>query len=79
MPHKNFYFGAGYNFQRRKEMQTAARGSAAGLTWGFGINTAWVNVEFGRAIYHLAGSSTNISLVLRPENIYRKSRLKDNG
>lgn len=74
IPHKNFYIGAGYNFQRRMEMQTEGKGSAAGLTWGFGINTTWIDLEFGRAIYHVAGSSTNISLIIRPEKIYRKSR-----
>lgn len=73
IPHKNFYLSAGYNFQRRKELNIN-EGSAAGLTWGFGINTTWLNIEFGRAIYHLAGASSNISLIIRPENIYRRNR-----
>jgi hypothetical protein len=73
IPHKNFYLSAGYNFQRRKELNVT-EGSAAGLTWGFGINTTWLDIEFGRAIYHLAGASSNISLIIRPENIYRRNR-----
>jgi hypothetical protein len=74
IPHKNFYIAGGYNFQRRSELQTTSKVSAAGLTWGFGINTTWLDIELGRAIYHLAGSSTNISLIVRPDKIYRRSR-----
>jgi len=73
IPHKNFYFAAGYNFQRRKEL-SVPEGSASGLTWGFGINTSWMDIEFGRAVYHIASSSTNISLILRPDRTYRKAR-----
>lgn len=73
LPHKNFYLSAGYNFQRRKELNVPA-GSASGISWGFGINTAWIDLEFGRAIYHLAGASNNISLIIRPSRIYRRNR-----
>ena len=72
IPHKNFYFSAGYNYQRRRELQVDTKVSTVGLSWGFGINTSWMDIEFGRATYHLAGSSTHLSLILRPDNIYRK-------
>jgi len=72
IPHKNFYLSAGYNYQRRKELQTESKVSTVGLSWGFGIKTSWMDIELGRATYHLAGSSTHLSLILRPENIYRK-------
>lgn len=72
IPHKNFYLSAGYNIQRRKEMQVLSKGSAAGFTWGFGINTTILDIEFGRAVYHLAGATTNISIILRTDRIYRK-------
>jgi hypothetical protein len=74
IPHKNFYFSAGYNYQRRRELQVDSKVSTVGLSWGFGINTTWMDIEFGRATYHLAGSSTHLSLILRPDNIYRKYR-----
>lgn len=74
IPHKNFYISAGYNYQRRKELQVESNVSTVGLSWGFGINTSWLDIEFGRATYHLAGSSTNFSVILRPDNIYKKSR-----
>jgi hypothetical protein len=74
IPHKNFYLSAGYNYQRRKELQIDSKVSTVGLSWGFGINTSWLDIEFGRATYHLAGSSTNFSLIVRPGNIYKKNR-----
>lgn len=74
IPHKNFYISAGYNFQRRQELNVSSRSSAAGFTWGFGINTTWLDVELGRAVFHLAGASTSVSLILRPDKIYRKER-----
>jgi hypothetical protein len=74
IPHKNFYISAGYNYQRRKELQIDSKVSTVGLSWGFGINTSWMDIEFGRATYHLAGSSTNFSLILKPDNIYKKNR-----
>ena len=73
IPHKNFYISAGYNYQRRRELQVDSKVSTAGLSWGFGINTSIMNIEFGRATYHLAGSSTNISIILKPGLFKRRS------
>jgi hypothetical protein len=74
IPHKNFYFSVGYNYQRRRELQIESKVSTVGFSWGFGINTSLLNIEFGRATYHLAGSSNNVSLVIRPDLIYKKYR-----
>jgi hypothetical protein len=74
IPGKNFYFSAGYNYQRRKELEIDSKVSTVGLSWGFGINTSFMSLEFGRATYHLAGSSTNVSLILRPDLFYKKNR-----
>lgn len=74
IPHKNFWFCAGYNYQRRKELQVEPNVSTVGLSWGFGINTTLMDIEFGRATYHLAGSSTHLSLILRPDYIYKRNR-----
>lgn len=74
IPHKNFYFSGGYNYQRRSELKVDSKVSTVGFSWGFGINTSWMDIEFGRATYHLAGSSTHVSLVLRPDNIYKRNR-----
>ena len=74
IPHKNFYFSAGYNYQIRRELQVDSKVSTIGFSWGFGINTSWLDIEFGRATYHLAGSSNHVSLIIRPDKIYKKYR-----
>jgi hypothetical protein len=73
IPHKNFYFSAGYNYQRRRELEIESKVSTVGFSWGFGINTSFLNIEFGRATYHLAGSSTNVSLILKTDRFYKRS------
>jgi hypothetical protein len=72
IPHKNFYFSVGYNYQRRREMQIESKVSSVGFSWGFGINTSYLSLAFGRASYHLAGASNNITLIIRPDMLYRK-------
>jgi hypothetical protein len=72
IPHKNFYFSAGYNYQRRSELHIDSKVSTVGFSWGFGINTSLLDIEFGRATFHLAGSSTHVSLIVRPDKIYKK-------
>lgn len=79
IPHKNFYFSGGYNYQRRSELQVASRVSTVGFSWGFGINTSWLDIGLARATYHLAGSSTHVSLIIRPDKIYKKSNRVNNA
>jgi hypothetical protein len=74
LPHKNFYVSAGYNYQRRRELQIDSKISTVGFSWGFGINTSFISLGFGRATFHLAGASNHISLILRPDLIYKKFR-----
>ncbi len=73
IPHKNFYISGGYNYQRRSELKVEQKVSTVGLSWGFGIKTSFMDVEFGRATYHLAGSSNHISLIFRPDMIYKRA------
>jgi hypothetical protein len=74
IPSKNFYISAGYNYQRRRELEIESKTSTVGFSWGFGINTSFMNIEFGRATYHLAGSSTNVSLIVKPDLFYKRNR-----
>ncbi len=74
IPHRNFYLALGYNYQRRRELQTEGRVAGVGFSWGFGFNTSLFTLEFGRASYHLAGSSNDVSLIVRPDLIFRKFR-----
>lgn len=72
MPHRNFYISAGYNHQRRSELAAESKMAGTGFSWGFGINTSFMNIEFGRASYHLAGSSTHFSVLLKPASLFSK-------
>ena len=74
MPHKNLYLSAGYNYQIRRELQIESKVSTVGFSWGFGINSSLLSIEFGRANYHLAGSSNHVSLIVRPDLLYKKFR-----
>ncbi|HAM10294.1 MAG: hypothetical protein A2X05_16600 [Bacteroidetes bacterium GWE2_41_25] len=74
IPHRNFYLSAGYNHQRRSELKVDSKVSTVGFSWGFGIKTSWIDIEFGRATYHLAGASNHVSLIVRPDMIYRSGR-----
>jgi hypothetical protein len=67
IPHRNFYLSIGYNHQRRSELQTESKAAGTGFSWGFGFNSSMLHIEFGRASYHLAGSSNHVSLIIRPD------------
>lgn len=75
IPHENFYFSGGYNYQRRKELGIEEKTSTVGLSWGFGIKTSLLDLEFARASYHLAGSSTHLSMIVKWGNINNKRNI----
>jgi hypothetical protein len=72
IPSKTFYLSAGYNYQRRRELQIDSKVSSVGLSWGFGINLSYLSIGFGRASYHLAGTSNHFSVVFRPDLLYSR-------
>ena len=72
IPHKSFYLSMGYNHQRRSELQTDSRVAGTGFSWGFGINASLISIEFGRASYHLAGSSNHLSVIMKPGLLHKK-------
>lgn len=78
-PHKNFWLSAGYNHQRRSELQSDLKSSGTGFSWGFGINAAVAEIEFGRASYHLAGASNTISVILIPGRMFKKQEHQFSG
>ncbi len=55
-------FRAGYNHQRRKELQVESNISTVGFSWGFGVKIYKFHINFGRATYHLAGASNHFSI-----------------
>lgn len=62
IPFDAFNFRVGYNYQRRKELQLEEVGGTVGFTWGFGLNLKRFSVDYGRAVYHMAGASNHFAL-----------------
>jgi hypothetical protein len=62
VPSKNFWIGFAYNYQRRVEMQVKQKGSMEGFSIGAGIRVSRFNISYGRAQYHLSGSTNIISV-----------------
>ncbi len=65
-PTDNFFVTAGFNYQRRKELIHEVRSAMVGFSLGVGIKTSSVDIMISRARYHIAGSSTSFSLLLKP-------------
>lgn len=61
-PTKNLFFRAGFNYRRRQELKVPSRPGTVGLSWGIGFRISKFHLSYGRAIYHLAGSSNHITI-----------------
>lgn len=66
MPTENFFITTGFNYQRRKELMFDLRSATVGFSLGAGIKTSSFEIIISRARYHIAGSSTTFSLLLKP-------------
>jgi hypothetical protein len=71
LPVKNFWAGAGLNYQRRAELKTAVKAGSAGLSWGFGFSAKVFTLAYGRDTFHLAGAANHISVVFYPDLIFK--------
>ncbi len=69
-------FRFGYNYQRRKEMILDNLGSMAGISFGGGLKIRNFQLNYGRAIYHLAGSANHFSLNINLSDFKKKTRQK---
>lgn len=65
-PTENLIFAAGFNYQRRKELMYESKSALVGFSLGVGIKTSSLDLMVSRARYHIAVSSTNFSLLLKP-------------
>ena len=59
---KNIFLRLGYNYRVRKEMLIPEKRGADGFSFGFGFRVYKFHFSYGRSMYHLAGSTNNISL-----------------
>ncbi|MFL5762798.1 MAG: type IX secretion system protein PorQ [Bacteroidia bacterium] len=71
---KNFFLRAGYNYQRRKELQIPDKRGATGFSFGFGFRVYKFHFSYGRAIYHIAGPSNNFSISCDLNSFYGKKQ-----
>ena len=46
----------GYNYGRRQELKTDTKKGMMGFSWGLGLNFKRFSIDYGRSMYHLAGS-----------------------
>jgi len=72
-PFESFSLRAGYNYQRRKELQVPSKVSTVGFSWGIGIQVYKFQFSYGRATYHLAGASNHFSISTNIGSFYKKA------
>lgn len=70
----NFHLRAGYNHMRRKELAIDERGALAGFSFGGMIRLKAIEINYTRAIYHIAGGANVISLTLDTSTFGSKKR-----
>jgi len=75
-PIKNFSLRIGYNYRRRQELKVDAKHGFTGLSWGLGIKIYYFQIDYGRAIYHLAGAPNNISISTNINNFFNNKNIK---
>ncbi len=66
----NFQIRLGYNYRRRQEMKLADKAGIAGLSFGFGVRIKRFRISYGRATYHLSGSSNHFSVSTSLANLF---------
>ncbi len=59
---ENFRLRIAYNHIRNAEMQIIDLRSFAGMSFGFGFKVRQFRIDYGRAVYHVAGGTNHISI-----------------
>ncbi len=62
VPAKVVWVAFGYNHRMQKELRESSTGGAAGICWGCGATIAKIDISYGNAHYHKAGSDNVISI-----------------
>ncbi len=71
-PFKSLYLRAGYNYQRRKEMQLPDNIGAVGFSWGFGIRISKIHISYGRSSQFLGFATNSISVAANLSEFYSR-------
>lgn len=72
LPTKSFTFRLGYNYQRRQELKIEEKPGMVGFSWGFGLKLTRFELNYGRAIYHLAGGTNYLSVTSNLNKFYKR-------
>jgi hypothetical protein len=62
IPAKFLSIRLGYNYKRRQELKIIDKTGFTGFSWGVGLKIYKFHINYGRASYHLASASDNISV-----------------
>jgi len=77
LPSPNFTIRAGYNHQIRQELRLEEKMSTVGFSWGFGFRISRFHINYGSARYHLAGSSSLISIALNLNEDFKRNVVRE--
>lgn len=72
-PFNNFFLRAGYNYQRRKEMQVEQRIGMVGFSWGIGLKISKFHIDYGHSAYHLGAVVNQFSVGMNLSEFYHKT------
>lgn len=72
-PFNSFYVSMGYNYRRRAELTLSTMPRLVGMSIGAGLRLERINLSYGVASYHLAGTSNHISLGVNLGAFYRSA------
>lgn len=70
---KNFNLRAGFDYERRAELEAAARPGMAGFSFGFGLRIFKFQLSYGRAVYNIAGGTNQFSISTNMSDFYSKN------
>jgi hypothetical protein len=69
---RNFHVLIGYNHMKANTLQLAQLGGGAGLSFGFSLRLRYLQLDFSRAFYHVAGGVSHLSLTTDLERLIFK-------
>ena len=70
---KNFHFRLAYNFQRRMEMKEENKAGGTGFSWGFMFRIKWLEFDFSRSTYSVAGGKNWVTVALSMDRMFGKN------
>lgn len=72
VPSDNFNLRFGYNYQRQQELMIANKKGMTGFSFGAGIRIKKFMLDYGHAIYHLAGSTNTLTISTNLNHFIKK-------